>query len=861
MEERKVAKEAGMTNRETGGAKGQTVATEAKGPKERRRGTDDKSTAERTTVDIFRASKKVVPGSEKAMTAESKQREEARLWAAGEVSDTAVVTQSTGEKVSTRQRGGKKTANKKTTDVAEVATATYVQNFVASQYPPIDEGVSSTVRLGRAFVSGALGRRPDDPKLFDASVNITECSVRLLTTSKKAKTLVSAPPPNSIDSEMDRGDNSDAHLSQSATDLDVHIELPSVSAECTFRDMVGAVDEEIISETPAAPGVVVTPVVATAVAIVMTTESGMSGTIGSSGGVKEVSERIPSPRSVVLAKYNQILKEIEASTLAQEELQRSEPDLASAASFREVVMRGMEEGKKLKKHGDGLGQPIALGTTKVVVGDVSRAEAKYNARQQAIRVTAAKSLLKEELAKANPSLASVSAFPKAAYGDESVAAATAEPEDIIMKELVMGAGILAVDGDPSTRGEGRQTAAATDAKRGIDPDEVAIKGIEVTVSDEEAMSVGDSDGETSDDFSVSGHSTSGDESLRSKASRKRPADDSPERESTDIPRRGFPGAIKRSEAGCRVHIPQATGSTPSATESVNVTTGIVPSSCVEEVADVPMDETIGTAVVVGAAEISRVICTIVNLPQIKDGALISGPIPTDRVEVGVVLNVGVATTIAEVQATVAHVVALTDGVTGRGELATGTLVSNPPDAVPSIGKGVAVIAQPKDGGLVDIGPELPRDAENAGVPANVELSPETDGSTAPHGVSFGVDFSVPIYTTTVASVGSLVAEIDGGDVGVPLSGARVSVSTTVVRPLTGEGWGLGCPHGGRYLPYRRRDGAPLDYRRRVGGSGYPVPYRGSGNVTSGHNDRNDDAAALRRTTNSCRPTPQTACGS
>jgi len=437
MEERKVAKEAEMTKKETGGAKGPTVAAETKGPKERRPGTEDKSTAERTTVDISRASKKVVPGNEKAVTAESKQREEARLWAAGEVSDTAVVTQSTSEKVSTRQRGGKKTADKKSTDTAEVATARYVQNFVASHYPPIDEGVSSTVRLGRAFVSGALGRRTDDPKLFEAAVNITECSVRLLTTSKKAKTPVSAPPPNLIDSEMDQGENSDAHLSQSVTDLEVHIELPSVSAECTFRDMVGPFDEEMIGEAPVAPGIVATPVIATVVASVITPEIAMSGMIDRSGEMKEVSERIPTPRSVVLAEYNQLLKEIEASTLAQEELQRSKPDLASAASFHEVVIRGMEEGKKLKKNGDGLGQRIATGTTKVAVGEVSRAEAKYNARQQAIRVTTAKSLLKKELAKANPSLASMSAFRKAAYGDESVAAATAEPGDVVMKECDM----------------------------------------------------------------------------------------------------------------------------------------------------------------------------------------------------------------------------------------------------------------------------------------------------------------------------------------------------------------------------------------------------------------------------------------
>jgi len=234
MEERKVAKEAEIKRRETGDAKTPAVVGEAKEPKERLPGTGDKSTAERAMAGIHHTSKKALARKKKAVTAESNQREQARLWAAKEVSDTAVVTQSTGEKASTRQRGVKKTIEKKKTDSAEVAAAKYVQDFLASQYPPVDEGVSSTVRQGRALVSGALGRRTDDPKLFDAAVNITECSVRLLTTSKKAKTPVSAPPPNSIESEMDRGDISDAHLSQSANELDVQIELPSMNVESTF---------------------------------------------------------------------------------------------------------------------------------------------------------------------------------------------------------------------------------------------------------------------------------------------------------------------------------------------------------------------------------------------------------------------------------------------------------------------------------------------------------------------------------------------------------------------------------------------------------------------------------------------------
>jgi len=45
---------------------------------------------------------------------------------------------------------------------------------------------------------------------------------------KKAKAPVFAPPPNSIDSEMDMNDSADVQLSQSATDVGVQIELSRI---------------------------------------------------------------------------------------------------------------------------------------------------------------------------------------------------------------------------------------------------------------------------------------------------------------------------------------------------------------------------------------------------------------------------------------------------------------------------------------------------------------------------------------------------------------------------------------------------------------------------------------------------------
>jgi len=115
------------------------------------------------------------------------QRDEARRWAASETSDSEVVTQSSVSKSSSRQKGAKKASERVSETVVETAQSLEIQNFIASQYPPIDEGLSSTVRLGRGLVSGALGKRNEDPKLFGAAVNLVECSVRIQTTKKRPR--------------------------------------------------------------------------------------------------------------------------------------------------------------------------------------------------------------------------------------------------------------------------------------------------------------------------------------------------------------------------------------------------------------------------------------------------------------------------------------------------------------------------------------------------------------------------------------------------------------------------------------------------------------------------------------------------
>jgi len=213
-------------------------------------------------------------------------------------------------------------------------------------------------------------------------------------------------------------------------------------------------------------------------------------------------------------------------------------------------------------------EEIAVITSRVGVADIAMKkktlwEARYEERMRVTRITAAKSLLRDELKKVHPSNAAIAAFRTAAYGDES----WGEPSS------GQGGGRSDTAGRPVETSVGVSETISTEGKGPgkVPPKEVqeatlcrdegtASEGI--TLGDDE-MSIGESDdgGEISDDYSVSGRSTSEGESVVSGRSRKRRADESPEREVTGIFRKGFPGAVSRSEAGCRIHIPPTTGAT------------------------------------------------------------------------------------------------------------------------------------------------------------------------------------------------------------------------------------------------------------------------------------------------------------
>jgi len=120
--------------------------------------------------------------------------------------------------------------------------------------------------MGRALVLGALGMRTDDPKYFEATVKLPECTVILQSTQRKAKAPVSAPPPNSIESDRDINESGDLQLSESATDVGVFVELPGAGVESINQEMNIPRSSEDLADVcttgaPEAPGVVATRVI------------------------------------------------------------------------------------------------------------------------------------------------------------------------------------------------------------------------------------------------------------------------------------------------------------------------------------------------------------------------------------------------------------------------------------------------------------------------------------------------------------------------------------------------------------------------------------------------------------------------
>jgi len=232
------------------------------------------------------------------------------------------------------------------------------QEFIAAQYPPLGGGgVSDAIRMKRALVSGALGMHTDDPKFFDATVKLPDCVIVLQSTRKKARTPVSAPPPNSIDSEVDGNDSCEVLLSQSTTDVDVYIELPEGSIDTTNLERMSTGDRLAVSDVtqavaPYNPGIIKVSAGPTREVLADTKSANVTS------NVNQVADSVigdgigVEPSNKIIAESQRILQEIDGSKLLQEELIRRDPSLASVSSFLSTVCGAVSKDKNVKKKGE-----------------------------------------------------------------------------------------------------------------------------------------------------------------------------------------------------------------------------------------------------------------------------------------------------------------------------------------------------------------------------------------------------------------------------------------------------------------------------------------------------------------------------
>jgi len=203
---------------------------------------------------------------------------------------------------------------------------------------------------------------------------------------------------------------------------------------------------------------------------------------------------------------------------------RRDPSLASVSSFLSTVCGGALKDKNVKKKEEAKSRVAESKTGTIPSSTQTRSDARYIERQRLTRITAAKSLLEEELAKAKPSLASIDTFRAAAYGVDR----SGEME--AFSECLATVKALIIMCDTTNTANSLTTVVQVPDQEVIRESETPMEGqgeAGIVVSDDAAMSIGDSEEkeEGSDEFSHSGSSSSRGESTQSRGSRKRPADE------------------------------------------------------------------------------------------------------------------------------------------------------------------------------------------------------------------------------------------------------------------------------------------------------------------------------------------------
>jgi len=314
------------------------------------------------------------------------------------------------------------------------------------------------------------------------------------------------------------------------------------------------------------------------------------------------------------------------------------------------------------------------------------------------------------------------------------------------------------------------TGMTPEVKQNIDSAVIVVGDREETVSDDEEMSVGDSESESSEDCSDGSPNISDGESPLSKNSRKRPADESPERDLVGTNRKVFPGAVTRSEAGCRVHLPNAEKTANLSIPTVATMTDTAPGVTDKEMGATPMDimeggEMLGSVVETAKGSVVSVALTFADTS----------------------IPVGLEHTTGELEAEGAKTA---PGVALPGIGTTDITTLDTPEAnTTRTTRGI-------EAGPLDLAAEVMAGLEQADAAAELEVPPTTDITIVQPRETLVGELLVSAAGDIDATIESSAGAIGEEDVvvgAVCLSGLGTLVATgagmptAVIRPLAGEG--------------------------------------------------------------------------
>jgi len=369
---------------------------------------------------------------------------------------------------------------------------------------------------------------------------------------------------------MEVNDVEDIQLSQSTTDIGVHIELSDGDVELMPQEVSEADDDGAVRDISMTDAPVVPETVSTS--MISHLDLKTNETVGENTDKITQAEKGPSKAKIagtasgkVTTESQRMMDEIDGAKLLQDELIRRDPSLASISSFLNTVC-GVTAPRKKTEGIEGANVRVTEDKERTaVISTKTRAEEKCLEKQRIKRILVAKTILEEELAKDEPSLFSAAAFRKAAYGGdvsegEGPVCDVVGPEETAITAPTVHIILQPATTTSSTRLEEEQVMDTM----GTSGDAITVMTdeTEVVISDDAAMSIDRSDDEGgSDGFSRSESSSDRGGSTVSSVSRKRPADGSPDREARVTDRKGFPGTVTRSEGGCRIYVPTATGAT------------------------------------------------------------------------------------------------------------------------------------------------------------------------------------------------------------------------------------------------------------------------------------------------------------